>query len=123
MTSKAAGWVYAAQEDGTPLVKIGFTRLSRAETRVHTLRFQYHVPFTLIAAMWLTAGARRVERAIHELLAAQRIEGEFFYLHMSQAYLQTLIEMVLPNVRRDLHLYAIEKQRTLERHLQRKKRL
>jgi Meiotically up-regulated gene 113 len=76
----AGGYIYAVQEVGTPLVKIGATRQPMA-MRLGELRAQYHVPLALIAAVPVTAYTFIVERRVHEQLATSRIQGEWFYLY------------------------------------------
>ena len=82
------GWIYAAQEEGTPLVKIGYSR--EVQARIAVLETELRARHTLIAAVYVTRLALQVERRIHEDLAAQHIEREWFYLHMGQERLERL---------------------------------
>jgi len=85
------GWIYAIREDGTPLVKIGLTRQWDVKFRLRCLWATTHIPLTLIAAVYTEASALYVERQLHARLAASRIEGEWFYLHMNPATLERLV--------------------------------
>jgi hypothetical protein len=85
------GWIYAAREAQTPLVKIGCTRydiarrlalLASSEQVMLTLVGEVHVQnYRIFAIEWL----------IHDTLQAQRIHGEWFYLHMTQPWLEQLV--------------------------------
>ena len=85
------GWIYAAQEDGTPLVKIGYTRFAPIK-RLVGLRSQFGVSLTMISAMQVSAYICKVERMLHSLLAAEHIEREWFYLHMTHQRLVSLTQ-------------------------------
>ena len=91
---KGAGWVYAAREVGTPLVKIGYTHKT-PQQRVMALRHQFHTQFVLVAAVWVSRAAYFMEQFIHEALKPQRIEKEFFYCHMNQAIFESIIDDVV----------------------------
>jgi hypothetical protein len=82
------GWIYAAQEDGAPLVKIGYSR--DVQGRIAALTTELRARHTLIAAVYVQEIAHQVEQRIHRLLAAQHIERAWFYLHMSQDSLERL---------------------------------
>ena len=82
------GWIYAAQEDGTPLVKIGYSR--EVQARLAILKTELRARHTLIGAVYVKRVALQVERRIHQDLIAQHIEREWFYLHMSQERLERL---------------------------------
>jgi hypothetical protein len=113
--SEAGGWVYAAQEDGTPLVKIGFTEYPHPLTRVLALRWVFHCSFTLIAAVAVSRGVRCFEKAIHAQLAAEHVEGEFFYLYMTQTLLESLVDRVRPEIYSRLEREAVKRRRRLAR--------
>jgi T5orf172 domain len=84
------GWIYAAREGKTPLVKIGVTAC--VEARMKTLRSQFGCPFTLLGAVQVTYRYPwTVEFKVHRLLRAQHIEREWFYLHMDQQWLESLV--------------------------------
>jgi hypothetical protein len=83
------GWIYAAQEDGTPLVKIGCS--TNLKKRLAELRCQFRTPMTLIAAAQVECCALGIERLVHTSLAAARIEREWFYLSVNQALLERLV--------------------------------
>jgi Meiotically up-regulated gene 113 len=100
-TPSGSGWIYAAREDGTPLVKIGYT-LNLVPYRLQTLHRQYKTPFTLLAASYVPRYTCRVEHRIHSMLAPQRITGEWFYLHMSQQMLDTLVAQAYTDVLDDI---------------------
>jgi hypothetical protein len=84
-----SGWIYAAQEDQTPLVKIGCTTEAPLR-RLDGLRLQFRVPLTLIAAVLVRPWPFRIERYVHQLLKAEHIEGEWFYGYMTQQRLEDL---------------------------------
>jgi hypothetical protein len=87
------GWIYAAQEDGTPLVKIGYA--GYVPGRITALKYELRARHTLIASVYVRRLALQVERRIHRLLAPQRIEREWFYLSMSQDALAQLAQQAL----------------------------
>lgn len=89
------GWIYAVQEDGTPLVKIGYTREYFINKRMANLWGQFRVPVTLIAAVYVEAEVFHVERQLHRMLAASRIEREWFYLYMNQTTLESLVNKAM----------------------------
>ena len=83
----SGGWIYAVQEDGDPLVKIGFT-YATPHKRLGGLRREYRLndlPYF-------------IEQWVHHLLLPQWIQGEWFYLHMNQAILETLVQEVTQQV-------------------------
>jgi Meiotically up-regulated gene 113/Helix-turn-helix domain len=84
----SAGWMYAVREDGTPLVKVGCTMHLAA--RVKALQKAYRSPRTLIASVFVQHRYYQVERRLHQRLAAAHIQGEWFYLHMTQEVLERL---------------------------------
>ena len=95
MQMERDGWVYAAIEEDAPLVKIGFTGYATS-LRLRGLRAQCHAPVIILGEVWIPRAARHMERALHKRLASSRIEGEWFYLHMSQAILERLVEEAMP---------------------------
>ena len=97
MQMERDGWVYAAREEDAPLVKIGFTGYATS-LRLRGLRAQCHAPVIILGEVWIPRVARHMERALHKRLASSRIEGEWFYLHMSQAILERLVEEAMPAV-------------------------
>ena len=103
MSSDPAGWVYAVQEEGTPLVKIGATHQPMS-LRLVSLRSQYRVPLTLIGAVPISRYPFVVERRIHSILAPQRIQGEWFYVRLTMAGLQELIAQAVEIVRQEMLL-------------------
>lgn len=94
--SKAGGWIYAVQEEGTPLVKIGYTGAARPEKRFRELSNYFHVSLSPVAMVKVPRYGRAMERLVHTALAAARIEGEWFYVSMNQALLEALITNALP---------------------------
>jgi hypothetical protein len=85
------GWIYAAREAQTPLVKIGCTRYDVAR-RLQSLATSEHVALTLLGKVYVqNYRIFAVEWLIHDTLQAQRIHGEWFYLHMTQALLEQLV--------------------------------
>jgi hypothetical protein len=82
------GWIYAAQEEGTPLVKIGYSR--EVQERIAALKTELRARHALIAAVYVKRLALQVERRIHRHLAAQHIAHEWFYLSMNQQRLESL---------------------------------
>jgi len=93
-----AGWIYAVQEDETPLVKIGYSKHYDVQCRVKALSRQFKVPLTLVAAVHIRQWVVKVERYIHWTLRASRIEGEWFYLDINQAILDNLAEQAMLEV-------------------------
>lgn len=100
------GWVYAVQEDGTPLVKIGHTGCANLRTRWQLLQYQFRVPMTIVAGVCLPSMHYAMEQAIHTHLAPFCIQSEWFYLHMNQRRLEALVEERMP--------YALASQHTRE---------
>lgn len=93
-----AGWIYAAQEDGDPLVKIGYTCTTLCY-RLGLLRRQYRPSdLTMVAAVRVEAYTRSLEQSIHRALQPQRIKGEWFYLYMNQDILETLVQEAMTKV-------------------------
>ena len=90
MTLGDNGWIYAIREVGTPLIKIGCTA-NLVRYRLQSLRWQFKIPLETIAQVLVRYRAVQVEHRIHHLLAAERIQGEWFYLHMTQDTLQCLV--------------------------------
>jgi len=88
------GYVYAVYEEGTPLVKIGHTGL-RLQDRLASIRSQYHVSLWIAGSVWIPKHVHRVEHALHRYFASSRIEGEWFYLHINQNILESLVEKIL----------------------------
>jgi T5orf172 domain len=87
------GVIYAAREDGTPLIKIGYsTDLPR---RLKELPREYHAAVTLLAAVPVVCCGLRVERWIHQALAGARLESEWFYCHMDVPTLTTLVQQAM----------------------------
>lgn len=115
-TFTSPGWVYAARENETPLVKIGHTKNPNVGARLISLRFQFHVPFTLVGAIWIFDGVCYAERALHRKLEAERIEGEFFYLPMNQSLFAALVEAILPEVCERLQAEEALRQRHILRY-------
>jgi hypothetical protein len=107
MKDRRDGWIYAAQEDGTPLVKIGYSR--DVQWRMVTLKAQLRARHSLIAAVYVERLALQAERRIHRILSAQHIEREWFYLHMRQERLEALVQQAIQE------LLAEESQRALTR--------
>ncbi len=99
-----AGWIYAAQEEGTPLVKIGYTFYNDPCERLGTLRTSFKVPLSFVGLVYIAAGIEPMEQAIHARLASSRIEGEWFYLSINQAFLESVVRELLPFVAKALHL-------------------
>lgn len=87
--NRGVGWVYAVREDGTPLIKIGYS--ANLPARVRQLRVQFHVPLTLLASVHVTSYVTKVERWIYTHLDTQRIEREWFYISMDQEILVALV--------------------------------
>ena len=83
------GWIYAAKEADAPLVKIGCTTV--VSLRLRALERQWHTRLTCVAAVSVGTALFQVERRIHDLLRAHQIQGEWFYLHMSQQTLEALV--------------------------------
>lgn len=101
-SGRGKGWVYAASEVGTPLIKIGYSEVRDIENRMQGLRSQFKATFVLVGAVWISYAVRRVEMALHKKLAAQHIEREWFYLPMNPVVFRELVEAVLPDVRKYL---------------------
>ena len=99
-----SGWIYAAQEDGTPLVKIGCTTLTPFR-RLYSLRVQFRVPLTLIAAVRVQFFPHDIERYVHQLLKAEHIEGEWFYGYMTQQRLEHLAAQAVARLEGERRLW------------------
>jgi T5orf172 domain len=84
-----AGWIYAACEDGTPLVKIGHSH--SLQRRIRQLHTAFRTTCPLVAAVAVPCCAFPVERLVHTALAAARIERAWFYCRMTQAWLARLV--------------------------------
>jgi ribosome-binding protein aMBF1 (putative translation factor) len=97
-TCGAGGWIYAVQEVWTPLVKIGCSTQATLTTRLHDLASAYHVPFRLVGSQHVPRWAYKVERRIHHALTSERIEGEWFYVHMTQQRLEALTKQAYREV-------------------------
>jgi hypothetical protein len=95
------GWIYAAREEGSPLIKIGYTQ-NHVRYRIQGLRREFKAAVILIAATHVRDYVYQVERRVHTLLAAQRITGEWFYLHMSQQALDALVAQAYADVQDDI---------------------
>jgi hypothetical protein len=80
-----SGWIYAAQEDGTPMVKIGCTEKRGIGSRMSSLASSIGHSLTIVGAVYVGGHVFQVEHLVHIALHAQRIEGEWFYLHMNRA--------------------------------------
>ena len=93
--TRLGGWLYAAYEDMAPLVKIGCTR-KPVRDRLQLLTYEYKTSFTLAGAVYVsTHHIYKVERLVHLILAAQRIQGEWFYLHVTQKILEQVVEQAI----------------------------
>jgi hypothetical protein len=103
------GWIYAVQEDGTPLVKIGYTG-NHPEARLPALKYEWKGSLTIIGSVYVPACVTKVERRIHVLLAAEHIEREWFYLHMNQPVLMALAQKAFT--------FVMEEQRQAQLYLQ-----
>jgi hypothetical protein len=90
------GWIYAAQEEGAPLVKIGCTASPR--NRDQSLRWHYRTSMAIVAAVYVQKDLFTIERRVHALLAAERIEREWFYLHMSQRTLERVVTQAVSDI-------------------------
>ena len=92
------GWIYAAQEEGAPLVKIGCTtKLPRS--RMHHLPSESQAALTLVGSVFVSDHRiYTIERAVHALLAPQHIYREWFYLSMTQERLEQLVAKALTKV-------------------------
>lgn len=87
-------WIYAIQEHGAPLVKIGNSFHLRK--RLHIISATVCASATLIGAVAIRYPyPYRVEYRIHHMLHAQRIHGEWFYLYMNQTFLEDLVAQAL----------------------------
>jgi hypothetical protein len=98
ISNPACGWIYAAQEVGTPLVKIGFTWWHTPQKRLMELWYQYHVPLSFVALVFVPTAVCMLERHLHRRLASARIEHEWFYLPMNQATLEALVAELTPAI-------------------------
>jgi hypothetical protein len=89
-----SGWIYAVcEQDALPLVKIGTT--GNLPQRMMQLCWLTHSPIILLAAVYASSYAYQVEHCIHNLLASSRIEGEWFYLPMTQNALEALVSQAV----------------------------
>jgi hypothetical protein len=85
-----SGWIYAVcEQDVPPLVKIGTTRY--LHQRMTQLIWITHHSIVLLAAVYVSAYAFQVERALHKRLVASHIEGEWFYMALVQRTLEELV--------------------------------
>jgi hypothetical protein len=99
MCGSAGGWVYAVQEDRTPLVKIGLSIHHDVQPRVKALPGQFGVSLTLVGTVYIAQWAAKVERYLPWMLRSSRIQGEWFYLYMNQATLDRLTAQAISAVR------------------------
>lgn len=93
-----SGWIYAIYEDETPLVKIGYTQLGTLE-RLKTLAYDNQQGMTLVGSVFVSHDVGKIERCVHRFLSQQRIEGEWFYLHINQAILEKITGQALAFLR------------------------
>lgn len=89
------GWIYAAQEVGTPLVKVGHTLGRNPVHRLKNLAYEHGSAMEFIAASHVTHWAYKIERVAHYLLQPYCIENEWFYLHVNAQTLRALIEQAV----------------------------
>jgi hypothetical protein len=107
--SGEGGWIYAAQEAESPLVKIGYSGYYPTR-RLKELAYQFRTTFTLIAAVEVPWWTQKIELNVHRLLATERIEGEWFYLHITQASLETLVKHAEALVSEELYKAELYRQ-------------
>lgn len=100
------GWIYAAAEDGDPLVKIGFTRAS-PRSRLLSLKTYWLMNLTMVGTVYVPQYVYKVEQTLHAMLASQRIEREWFYLSISQSILDALVKEAIGIVEHRLHVCSI----------------
>lgn len=91
--SRAGRWIYAARECDGLLIKIGSVHFpGSAAARVRQVERQWHTTLTLLAQFYAPSYGFSVERTVHQLLQAARIQSEWFYLHLSQDELDRLTQ-------------------------------
>jgi T5orf172 domain len=98
----SGGWIYAIEEDRTPLVKIGYTRFG-TDHRLRCLAYAIQAPVTLVGVVAVLRDVGTVERRVHAFLAAELIGHEWFYTDMTQSRLEDLVAAA----QRQLHLKQI----------------
>jgi hypothetical protein len=99
MSLNRDGWVYAVCDDQAPLVKIGCTR-KHVRHRLQPLAAFYHASLILVGLVYVPSSVFKIEHSIHASLAAQCIENEWFYIHMNQAMLVSLVNMAIGILRK-----------------------
>lgn len=87
---KPGGTIYAIGAQGTPWVKIGFTR-TPVEARLRVLQTGQPFPLHIIAAQPVEADVQRIEKQVHDFLAGERRRGEWFEMPMDMPTLEALI--------------------------------
>jgi hypothetical protein len=123
LCSRDAGWIYAVQEVGTPLVKIGFTRAHNPAKRLRELWHQFGVPLAYIGLVHIPQYAHAMEQLAHGALASSRIAGEWFYLYMNQARLEALVATLAPVLSLRLARQEAQDQAAMRRDMRRRKRV
>jgi hypothetical protein len=87
---KTGGYIYAIGAVGRPQVKIGLTREAVAE-RLRALQAESPVPLVLLGSVHVPKHLDRVKKHVHGLLAAQRLQGEWFAVAMDTRQLAALV--------------------------------
>ena len=91
---RLSGWIYAIREDDAPLIKIGCTRRG-IDLRFACLARALQGPFLCVGVVYVAKTIFALERSIHALLPIEHIEGEWFYMTMNQALLETLVTQAI----------------------------
>jgi hypothetical protein len=97
ISSFKGGWIYAAQEVETPLVKIGFTWGVMPMRRLLLLWREAGAPVYFVGLVRVASAVCAMERRVHAYLAPYRIHGEWFYLHMNQSTLEAIVTTLRPD--------------------------
>jgi hypothetical protein len=96
------GWIYAVCEEDAPLVKIGYTT-QILRLRLEALRKEFSASLVLRGSVFIWSGVLETEWCLHKLLRAERIEGEWFYLQMTQCLLGALTTQAVDEIPNKYH--------------------
>ena len=84
------GTIYAIGAEGSPYVKIGST-YKPVQKRLSSLQTGHPARLRLLAYVQVPTHARRIEKAMHQILDEHRQYGEWFMIDMNQTCLEELV--------------------------------
>jgi len=93
-----AGFIYALQAEGSVYIKIGRTTGS-IEHRLKTLQTGQPTPLHIVAHQGVETDLARIEHQIHQFLATERQQGEWFALKLDANELAALIQRAVEHLR------------------------